>query len=125
MLLNLTNHPYENWQDEQKQEALRRWERVEDCPFPVVSPEWDTEQVSAFASETVRKTMAMKPDAVLCQGEMCLTFSMIADFQRQGVPVFAATSERVSMEVNQPDGSIRKQAVFRFVRFREYERIGG
>ena len=120
MLINLTNHPSANWNEEQREEAIHRWGVIEDVPFPAVGPEWDNGHMiqcaRAIAGEVARK----QPDAVLCQGEMSMTFLLVSMLQKKGIPVFAATSERRAMEELQPDGSIRKSVVFSFVMFREY-----
>lgn len=38
MLINLSNHPYEKWDETQKQAAIEAFGRVEDYPFPPIDP---------------------------------------------------------------------------------------
>ena len=120
MLINLTNHPSANWNEEQREEAVRRWDSIEDAPFPAVGPEWDNGKMIQCAQAIVDDVAQKKPDAVLCQGEMSMTFLLVAMLQKKGIPVYAATSERRAKEELQPDGSIRKSVVFSFAMFREY-----
>ena len=120
MLINLTNHPSANWNEEQRAEAVRQWGTIEDYSFPAVGAQWDNEQMKTRAEAIVNEIAARNPDAVLCQGEMCMTFLLTAMLQKKGLPVYAATSERRAQEELLPDGSIRKSVVFCFVRFRQY-----
>ena len=125
MLLNLTNHPFASWPEEQAREARRRWASVVDSPFPAVGADWTGGQLKDCADRVLAEVSAMEPDAVLCQGEMGLTCLLVAGLQRRGIPVYAATSDRVSVETAAADGTVVKKAVFRFVAFREYPMIGG
>lgn len=120
MLINLTNHPVAKWSEEQRREALRLWETVEDYPFPSVGAQWDDSRMKQCAESIAAAVAEKQPDAVLCQGEMTMTFLLVAMLQKQGIPVYAATSERRAQEELLPDGSIRKSVVFCFVMFREY-----
>lgn len=120
MLINLTNHPVAGWSEEQRSEALRLWETVEDCPFPSVGAQWDDSRMKQCAESIAAAVTEKQPDAVLCQGEMTMTFLLVALLQKQGIPVYAATSERRAQEELLPDGSIRKSVVFCFVMFRKY-----
>lgn len=125
MLLNLSNHPSANWNADQISAAIERWGEIVDYPFPAVGSRWDEGQMLECAVKIADEAARLSPDAVLCQGEMSMTFILVALLQRRGIPVYAATSERDSIEEKLPDGSIRKQAVFRFVMFREYYRLEG
>lgn len=120
MLINLTNHPSTNWSPEQRDEALRRWGGIEDVSFPSVGAQWDDADMKRCAGAIVGEVAAKKPDAVLCQGEMSMTFLLVAMFQRSRIPVYAATSERRACEELMPDGTVRKTVLFSFVQFRKY-----
>ncbi len=124
MLLNLTNHPSANWSSSQLETAIGLWGEVTDLPFPDVSPDFDELQVTKLAETVVKEASAFHPDAVLCQGEMSMVFSLVYMFQLHGIPSYAATSCRQSKEVAKEDGTTQKQSVFRFVRFRKYPIIG-
>ena len=120
MLINLTNHPSANWNEEQREEAVRQWGKIEDYSFPAVGSEGDNVSMMQCAQAIVSEVVKMNPDAVLCQGEMSMTFLLVAMLQKKGIPVYAATSERRAKEELQPDGSICKSVVFSFVMFRKY-----
>jgi len=61
-------------------------------------------------------------DYVLIQGEFGATVKLVNFcFKHNRIPVYA-TSIRESVEEIQADGSVVKKSVFKFVRFREYER---
>lgn len=119
MLLNLTNHPFHRWPPDQRRAAEQRWGTVRDLPFPAVDPEATTHQVALLARKTVRHAAALKPDAVLCQGEMTLTLVLTALLQREGFPVYAAVSRRYSREVNRGQVVV-KTSEYRFHAFRAY-----
>lgn len=123
MLLNLTNHPSEKWSREQSNAAAERWGSVRDYPFPVVSAQFDEKEIAALAQTVLADACKLHPDAVLCQGEMSLCFALVRLFQKNHIPVVAATSQREVAEKALPDGTTRKEAVFRFVRFREYSQL--
>jgi hypothetical protein len=90
-----------------------------DFPFPAVDPEMGTAQVAELARRTVEQVRALRPEAVLCQGEITLTAALVALLQHKGLPVYAACSRRESRE-SVRDGVVMKTACFRFVAFREY-----
>lgn len=120
MLVNLTNHPSQNWQSKQRKAAVGKWGTIYDFPFPDVSPEWEKEQIYSEAKCIVDKIAAMKPKAVLCQGEMCMTATLVRMFQEKGILVYAATSNRQSAETVNSDGKVEKRSVFQFIQFRQY-----
>lgn len=120
MFLNFSNHPSDQWSKEQT-EAANRYGEIRDMPFPAVSPDWDTERVCALADGLCSRILAERPDAVLCQGEMTLTYQLVKRLGAAGIPVFCACSERITEETQTPDGSTRKTSYFVFRRFRRYE----
>ena len=64
-------------------------------------------------------------DYILIQGEFGAVFKLVDFCFRIGrIPVYA-TSKRESQDFEKEDGSIEKRSVFKFVRFREYERDNG
>lgn len=119
MLINFTNHPSADWSEEQRT-AAARYGVVKDLPFPAVPAEWDEAQVVALAFEWADRLAALKPQAVLCQGEFTLTAAVVSLLSLRGIPALAACSRRCVQEKRQENGTTVKQAVFRFVRFRQY-----
>lgn len=77
--------------------------------------------MSAIAAAQVEKILAMKPDAVLCQGEMTLCYQVTRKLLQAGIVVVAACSERIVTEFSAPDGGGQKLSLFHFRRFRAYD----
>ena len=95
-----------------------------DIPFPDVDPQGDEGYINNLAEYYFRKIMEFHPQAVLCQGEFCLSYQIITRLRKAGILVLAACSERMVRETGQ-----KKEVVFVFRRFRKYEEgtygIGG
>ena len=89
-------------------------------PFPDVPPDFDENQMILLAKEVAEKVIGLHPDAVLCQGEMTMVFTLVHMFYLHGIPSYAATSSRQSKEIVKEDGTVNKQSVFQFVQFRKY-----
>lgn len=119
MLINCTNHPHANWSAAQMRAALDAYGDVVDYPFPAVDPHLDEAQLTDMAERLCCDLLALGPDAVLCQGEMGLCFTLVSALQQHGVPVLHACSERRVCETQTPEGSLRK-SVFVFAGFRRY-----
>ena len=119
MIINMTNHPSTIWSREQRTEA-EKYGEILDMPFPVVPPDMGEEGVSDMAETFLRQILPLHPDAVLCQGEMTLTYALVSRLAAQGIPVLAACSDRITEETAEPDGSIRRVSRFVFTRFRQY-----
>lgn len=119
MLINHTNHPSARWSEEQIA-AARSYGEVVDVPFPDVPPVWSSEDVAALAEKQAARILAMEPAAVLCQGEFCYTFALVARLKAAGIPVLAACSERVVREREDEAGNVVRESRFAFVQFRAY-----
>lgn len=119
MFLNFSNHPSGSW-DAKQVEAARRWGEIRDIPFPNVGAELDEAAVDEIAKSSLDQILVLRPDVVLCQGEMTLTYRVVRGLLRAGIPVVAACSERVVREVKLAGGGDEKTSIFRFCRFRSY-----
>lgn len=119
IFVNHTNHAAADWSAEQRA-AAETFGEIVDVPFPEVPPQASELDVAELAEKNLREILNLQPTAVLCQGEFNYTFALVSALKEKNIPVLAATSERISSEVPQPDGSSRKVSVFRFVRFRRY-----
>ena len=119
MFLNCSNHRIEDWSIYQIKEAEEYGEIVE-YPFPYVTPQLDEVVINELASKTAEDISKMKPDIVMCQGEFTLTYKIVEKLKELNIKVVAACSDRVTTEVKQADGSIKKIVEFKFIRFREY-----
>ena len=121
MFLNCSNHRSENWTKEQIAAVSAMGETViEDYPFPSVSAEADEEKIAALAGDVCREILEKKPNVVMCQGEFTLTHKLVNELMKNGIKVVAACSERETSEKVMSDGTVKKDSVYKFVRFREY-----
>lgn len=121
MLINCSNHPCAQWGAAQL-EAAKKYGGVVDYAFPPVDPQWSEEQLARKATQIASRIAAMRPNAVLCQGEMGMTFTLVSMLMRQGIPVVHACSERHVKESQTPDGRTIKTSEFVFQHFRAYAR---
>ena len=135
MFFNVSNHPYENWSADQLEEATN-YGLIIDVPFPAVPSAATPEEVKDIALAVVntiveekRKrseggTLDWSGDVAMVQGEFSLTYCMVGILKDVvGIKVVAATSERQVIEERLADGSTTKKGLFKFVQFREYERL--
>lgn len=119
IFINFSNHPSANWSKEQYSEAIKYGEII-DISFPDVDPELDSDGIIQLAYEYAEKIMKYKPAAVMCQGEMTLSFKVVEMLKSKGILVLAACSAKEAYYETQSDGSVVKTHRFRFVRFRSY-----
>ena len=122
MLINLTNHPQSIWPEKQLA-AASLYGGVMDLPFPNIAPDASENDILELAGKYLSEILSLHPDAVLVAGEFTFAFAITDALLAKGITVLAATSERVSVETRNPDGTISKQNLFDFVAFREYRRI--
>lgn len=120
MFLNVSNHPSGTWSREQLA-AAEAYGPVRDFPFPEVPPEWETRSVCRLADGLAGEILALAPAAVLCQGEMTLTYQLVKRLHAAGIPVLSACSRRVTEEKLLPDGTTERVSRFTFCGFRPYE----
>ncbi len=117
--INYTNHPSANWSEAQRQ-AAQIYGEIMDMDFPEIEPQWDEEQVASLACQQAEEIIALKPAAVLVQGEFTFSYALISLLQQAGIRVLAACSQRCTESViNEKQETIRC-SVFKFVRFRQY-----
>lgn len=119
IFLNYTNHCSDLWSKEQLK-AANEYGTIVDMPFPAVDPEYGEEQISELAAAEADKIIAIKPNAVLSQGEMSLAHSVINILKAADITVLCATANRITETEIEADGSVLKKVCFRFVRFRKY-----
>ncbi len=116
MLLNLSNHPSDNWPDNQKNQAIEKYGRIEDMSFPSIDPNWDESQINQLAEVYEAKIKEINPTAVHLMGEMTFTFNLVTRLKTLEIECIASTTERIVEE----DSNGHKTSVFRFVQFRKY-----
>lgn len=119
MFINFTNHNSDLWSAEQCM-AAEKYGDITDIAFPSVDPAFGSEMIYKLAEKYTEMICAYKPDAVLVQGEMTLTYAVVSILISKGINVLCATTERVvSTRIGQ-NGKTVKVSEFRFVRFRNY-----
>ena len=112
--VNFSNHPHEKWEQIQLN-AARAYGEIVDLTFPEVDPYADEKAVNELADIYAMQILALKPAAVMCQGEFTLVYSVIKRLKERNISVLAACSRR---DVTEEDG--KKISEFHFARFREY-----
>ena len=119
MFINFSNHPSEQWDENQKRAAMK-WNEIVDIPFPAVEPDADETEIASVAEDMVDVVLSYKPDVVMCQGEFTLCFAVVKLLKERGILTVAACTERKVREIMDSDGSCKKESLFQFERFREY-----
>jgi hypothetical protein len=125
MLINLSNHPTQQWSEAQLKAATAQYGQLADLPFPAIDPLATTDQITLLAGNYEVKIRQMLSGettgafAVHIMGELTFCFALVARLQKSGITCLASTTNRET--THNPDGS--KTTQFGFVRFREYERI--
>jgi len=118
-MINFTNHPYDMWDERQKEEASTYGD-IKEIPFPAVDPTYTEEQLDAMANEYKEKILALNDKVVLLQGEFTLSFRVVNLLKNEGIDVVAACSKRNVKEWKDDDGKYHKEMLFEFVQFRRY-----
>ena len=117
--INFTNHPSQNWSEDQL-DAASQYGHIIDIPFPPVATEASTATVMQMAEKYCSLIEEYAPNAVMVQGEFTLTYHIVRILKEKGIRVLAACAERDVFEEAQSDGMIRKFIKYRFAQFREY-----
>lgn len=119
IFINHTNHPSASWSEEQMQ-AARQYGDIMEVAFPQIEAAWDEAEVDSLARENAGRILALKPSAVLVQGEFTYSYAIIGYLLKAKIDVLAACSERCTeCFVNEQQETV-KRSVYKFVRFRSY-----
>lgn len=113
--VNISNHPFELWEEAQRQAAEALAKPVVNIRFPDVPPTAGGAVIDDLCDQCLGRVPAGATHAMV-QGEFTLTFRLVRALQRRGVVCLAATTER---EVGD-DGAGGRTSRFRFVGFRQY-----
>ena len=118
MLINLSNHPYEKWDEKQKQAALVQFGVVEDFPFPLISPNADLSDIEKLAEQIFNEINEMHSTdmSVHLMGEYVLCYQLTKRFEIKKIPCYASTTQR--KVIMSPNGE--KISLFQFIKFRPY-----
>jgi hypothetical protein len=84
-----------------------------------IPPHGDLRDVKSHVWPILNWLDAIKPDTIWVQGEMTAVAVIWGWARDHGCKAVVATTERCSVEVTEPDGSVKKTAVFKHCRFRE------
>ncbi len=120
MLINLTNHPYSQWCNKQR-EAARIYGDVVDVPFPEVDEKADEQYISILADRYLQQifNIAKNRDVTIhLMGELTFTFALLKRLQEYSIPCVASTSRRI---VTDESAGRKEEVIFLFERFRNYE----
>ena len=117
MFVNISNHPSPKWGEDQLSAAKALGGDIRDIQFPNVPASASMAEVAALAATLVEQ--CAPGDVVMIMGETSLVYTTIRSLLAKGARVVVTTTERRSVEVTNPDGSVTKTAVFGFVAFRE------
>ena len=122
MLLNISNHPCEKWQEKQTAAAELAYGKIKDIPFPDISPMAESSEVKKLAEtyylqcKEILRSSNDKENAIHLMGEMTFTHHLVNLLQQQGFQCIASTTSRLVKE--NPEGE--KTVKFDFQKFREY-----
>lgn len=118
MLINLSNHPYKQWSERQKQAALPYGE-VREIPFPAVDAQADEKVIEDLAADylhQIKCCCGSEKATIHIMGELTFTYALIRLLQAEGFKCIASTSKRMVSELSNQD----KVVCFQFERFRYY-----
>lgn len=125
MLINLSNHPSENWPDFQIKVAKEKYSTVSDMPFPQIDPEADEVKILDIARDYLTRCEAMlskandENHAIHIMGEHTFVYTLVCLLQRKGIHCVASTTTRQA----NIDENGNKTSRFEFCQFRKYPKI--
>lgn len=117
--INFSNHPSDKWGDKQYK-AAGEYGEVIDVPFPLLDADMREDEIQKIGDECIDKILAHSPDVVMCQGEFTLTYYVVDRLRDKGITCVSACTKRISKEAVQPDGTVHRESIFEFARFRRY-----
>jgi len=120
MLINLSNHPSNNWSRKQILAVYKKFGKVVDLPFPNISPKASSNQVRKKAEAYLKKITSLlkkssdKNNAVHLMGEFTFVILLYEMLKKKNISVIVSTSQRI---VEEHAG--KKTVVFNFIKFRK------
>lgn len=121
MLINLSNHPVNSWQENQLKIAKSIYTKVVDLPFPLIPPEEGLDYVKSLANQYLQEIQNILDkekydnNAVHIMGELTFVYVLVNLLKEKGIKAIASTTKRNVIETE--EGKLSK---FEFIRFREY-----
>lgn len=117
--VNFSNHPSSKWSKEQIR-AAREYGEIIDVRFPSLDANIDEDSIKIIGEDCIAQIIEKNPTAVMCQGEFTLTFYVVNRLIDKGITCVSACTKRVSSETMLDDGTVHKESLFVFERFRKY-----
>jgi hypothetical protein len=124
-LINVSNIPSTEWEEEQK----AGWDEIADIQFQVdpKASVWEVEeQARNLFKEILKRGLEDKSIRVTIYGELTLCYILIDLIRRWNgtsinpeIQIFVPVFERKEVEGVQPDGSLKKITISKFVQWRE------
>lgn len=120
LLVNLSNHPYKDWSEDQKK-AAEKYGEVQDMAFPEIDPAMKIDkikkEIAAAQIDEIKNMCKERRVTVHIMGEMSYTFYVVSQLKAFGIRCICSTSERDTEDL----GGGEKKVTFRFKRFRDYD----
>jgi hypothetical protein len=116
MLLNISNHPSDQWPENQKNKAKELFGGLLDMPFPTVDPMSNADEVALLVEKYISEAKKQNPMAVHVMGEMTFVYRFVETMKSFGIPCYASTTMRKVVEKENGE----KISYFDFVNFRSY-----
>ncbi len=120
LLVNLSNHPYKDWSEDQKK-AAEKYGEVQDMAFPEIDPAMKIDkikkEIAVAQIDEIKNMCKERRVTVHIMGEMSYTFYVVSQLKAFGIRCICSTSERDTEEL----GDGEKKTKFRFKRFRDYD----
>jgi hypothetical protein len=121
MLINLSNHPSENWSNLQLDTSRELYNKIIDVDFPQIPPEIDKEMIITLANDykdiclDILSSSKDSKNAVHIMGEMTFVLNLVKMLKKEKILCIASTTDRNATEMENS-----KISTFNFIRFREY-----
>lgn len=120
LLVNLSNHPYKDWSEDQKK-AAEKYGEVQDMAFPEIDPAMKIDkikkEIAAAQIDEIKNMCKERRVTVHIMGEMSYTFYVVSQLKAFGILCICSTSERDTEDL----GGGEKKVTFHFKRFRDYD----
>ena len=84
-----------------------------------IDPNFNKTDIQQIADSVVKTAISEGATHLMIQGEPSLFFSAVETAKQKGISCLIATTQRVSVERENADGSIVKTNVFKHVKFRQ------
>ena len=107
VFIDLSNHPSQKWCQDQRNavDRLVPDAQIMDFSFPSVDSSLNEAQIINLSEQMVTEIVALKPAAVMCQGEFGLTFRLVTMLKRMGIKTVYGCSERKATERQTENGT--------------------